>query len=79
MPGVWVQPLVQEHTVDVSFTHQCFSPSLSPSPSLSLKIKSKKFFVVHLVKQEHHPLLYLFPQAVHSGYEGGGTLYLSLI
>ena len=38
MTGLWTQSLVgacERQPVDVSLTHQCFTPSLSPSPLLS--------------------------------------------
>ena len=43
MPGLWSGPwlgCVQEATIDVSLTHQCFSSSLSPSLPLCLKKKA---------------------------------------
>ena len=36
-PGRWLEACKRQPT-DVSFSHQCFSPSLSPSLPLSLKI-----------------------------------------
>ena len=53
MPGLWARFLAEgiyeRQPVNVSLRHQCFSPSLSPSFPISLKInkifkKKKKYF-----------------------------------
>ena len=48
MPGLQARSPVggvqERQQINVSFAHQCFSPSLSPSFPLSLKISKNKIF-----------------------------------